>query len=97
MTNRLVLQARLIQKEQLRRTPAGVAVLTFSVEHRSSQPEAGRARDVSLEMECVALGDTAESLARLAAGGELELSGFVAARSRKSRMLVLHVCEFDLK
>ena len=72
-------------------------MLSFRVEHRSTQTEASRPRDVSFETECVALGDIAQQLEAIAAGTELELTGFVAAKSKLSRMLVFHINEFDLK
>jgi primosomal replication protein N len=97
VTNRLVLQARFLSREALRRTPAGVAVLSFQVEHRSSQREAGQPRDVAVELECVAIGDQAQMLERITPGAELEMSGFLANRSKKSRWIVFHINEFELK
>ena len=97
MGNRFVLRARLVQKDQLRRTPAGVAVLTFIVSHQSFQQEAGLPREVSLDVECIAIGDVGERLDPLELGVELELTGFIAAKSRKSRVLVMHTTEFERK
>lgn len=84
-------------REQLRHTPAGVAVLSFQVEHCSSQPEAGQLRDVMLEVECVAIGEQAHRLDQVAPGTELKLSGFLANRSKRSRWIVFHVNEFELQ
>ena len=95
--NRTVLQANIASKDQLRYTPAGVAVLSFVVEHYSSQTEAGRPRDVALTLDCVAIGDKARSLDQVAPESKLELTGFLGNRSSKSRWVVLHVTEFDLK
>lgn len=97
MPNQLRLSARLTHKEPIRFTPAGAAVLTFRVEHHSTQIEAGRPRDVNFETECVALGDIAQQLEAIAAGTELVLTGFVAMKSKMSRMLVFHINEFVLK
>jgi primosomal replication protein N len=97
VSNRLRLIAKLTQKEPVRYTPAGQAVLSFRAEHRSTQTEAGHPRDVSLEVECVAIGDIAQRLEAVTAGTELALTGFVAAKSKLSRILVFHVNEFDLK
>jgi primosomal replication protein N len=97
VANQLHLSAKLTHKEPIRYTPAGAAVLSFRVEHHSTQTEAGRPRDVTLEAECVALGDTAQQLEAVAAGSELEFTGFIALKSRLSRMLVIHVDKFDLK
>jgi primosomal replication protein N len=95
--NRLILQAGIASKEQLRYTPAGIAVLSFTVEHHSNQREAGQPRDVSLTLDCVAIGDKAQSLDGMPTGRELELTGFLSNRSKKSRWVVFHVTEFDLK
>ena len=95
--NQTVLQANIASKEKLRYTPAGIAVLSFEVEHHSSQTEAGRPRDVTLTLDCVAVGDIAQSLDQVAPDSKLELTGFLGNRSSKSRWVVLHVSEFDLK
>lgn len=71
--------------------------MSFQVEHFSSQPEASQARDVVLELDCVAIGDQAQMLDKVSAEVELELSGFLANRSKKSRWIVFHVNEFELK
>lgn len=97
MTNKLVLRARVLTREPLRRTPAGVTVLSFQVEHQSSQREAGQTRDVTVEMDCVAIGDQAQKLDQISPGMELELSGFLAKRSKKSRWIVFHINECELK
>ncbi len=81
----------------MRRTPAGVAVLSFQVEHYSSQREAGQTRDVAVELECIAIGDQAQMLEQISPGVELELRGFLANRSKKSRWIVFHINEFELK
>ena len=71
--------------------------MSIRVEHRSTQTEAGRPRDVSFEAECVALGDIAQKLDAVEAQTELELTGFVAMKSKMSRTLVFHIIDFDLK
>lgn len=81
----------------MRYTPAGIAVLAFAVEHHSMQAEAGQTRDVSLTLDCVAIGDNAKSLNGTSDGASLELSGFLGNRSNKSRWIVFHVTEFELK
>lgn len=97
MTNRLELRASVLTREPLRSTPAGVTVLSFQVEHHSSQREAGQSRDVTVEMDCVAIGEQAQKLEQISPGMELELSGFLARRSKKSRWMVFHINESELK
>lgn len=69
----------------------------FQVEHRSSQREADHPRDVLLELDCVAIGGQAQALEKVSPGTELQLTGFLANRSKRSRWIVFHVNEFDLK
>jgi primosomal replication protein N len=93
----VTLQASIVSREALRYTPAGIAVLTFAVEHHSEQAEAGQTRDVSLTLDCVAVGNNAKSLSETSVGTALGLSGFLGNRSNKSRWVVFHVTEFELK
>ena len=66
-------------------------MLNFSIAHRSVQDEAGAERKVECEMACVALGQAAQLLAAAKPGDAVKLSGFLAAKSLKSRTPVLHV------
>jgi len=95
--NQVKLQASIASKEPLRYTPAGIAVLSFVVEHRSIQTEAGQTRDVALTLDCVAVGDNAKFLDQTSHGKVLGLSGFLGNRSSKSRWVVFHVTEFELE
>jgi primosomal replication protein N len=75
----------------LRYSPGGVPVLACSVAHSSTQMEAGLAREVSLEVQAVAVGDKAPLLAAARLGSEVRLRGFLAAKSLRSRAPVLHI------
>jgi len=70
--------------------------LNFRIGHASEQIEAGRPRNVSLEIDAVALGEIAEKLSRMPLEGEYRFEGFLALRSRRSRLPVLHVNSFEL-
>ena len=94
--NTVVLSGTLIGREVLRHTPAGMPALNFRIGHASEQAEAGRARKVTLEMDAVALGEIAEKLNRVPAEGEYLFEGFLALRSKMSRLPVLHVNSFEL-
>ncbi|MDO9243661.1 MAG: primosomal replication protein N, partial [Rhodocyclaceae bacterium] len=74
-----------------RYTPAGVPVIEFRVVHASEQSEAGTSRNVECELACVALGPTALLLKEASPGTGLTVSGFLAAKSLKQKMPVLHV------
>lgn len=65
--------------------------MELRISHASRQMEAGLPRQVECEISAVALGETANSLARLKAGDAVKLTGFLAKRSRASWQLVLHV------
>ena len=94
--NRLQLQAVLIQREELRYSPAGIPVLGALFAHGSEQTEAGMQRKIELEISVLFAGKLAEAAARLNPGVRLNLAGFMAARRRQSKSLVLHVTEFEL-
>ena len=94
--NTTVLSGTLIGREELRHTPAGMPALNFRIGHVSEQVEAGRSRSVSLEIDGVALGEVAEKLSRMPMQGEYRFEGFLALRSKQSRLPVLHVNSFEL-
>jgi primosomal replication protein N len=94
--NLVVLTGKLIERNELRHTPAGLAALNFRIGHVSEQVEAGRSRSVNLEIEGVALGEVAPTLSTAAQEAEYRFEGFLALRSKLSRQPVLHVNKFDL-
>ena len=94
--NTVVLDGMLVAREALRHTPAGMPALSFRIGHVSEQVEAGRPRNVSLEIDGVALGEVAEELSRMPLEGQYSFEGFLALRSRLSRVPVLHVNRFEL-
>ena len=94
--NTVILSGTLIGREELRHTPAGMPALNFRIGHASEQIEAGRSRSVSLEIDGVALGEVAEKLSRTPLEGDYSFEGFLALRSRQSRLPVLHVNSFEL-
>lgn len=76
---------------QVRFSPGGVPVLAGRIEHRSKQVEAGVAREVGLELQVVAVGEKAKMLALASLGSTARLTGFLAAKSLRSRAPVLHI------
>ena len=82
--------------EPLRHTPAGLPVVQFKLAHRSRQIEAGSERQVECEVNCIALGETANWLSRLAAGVQIKASGFLNRKHRLSAQLVLHATQTEL-
>jgi primosomal replication protein N len=95
--NRVELSGQLLARGALRHTPAGVAVIEFSLGHASRQEEAEAMRRVECEVACVALGTTAGLLAAAKLGDRMGVQGFLAAKSLKNRNVVLHVKEIEFQ
>jgi len=94
--NRVRLIATLIEREAIRYTPAGVPVVALKLAHQSVQAEAGVDRSVEFEMSAFAADRIALRLDRVPLGVSLILDGFLAARRRNTKALVLHLTEFEL-
>jgi len=93
--NRVVLAGKLLEMASLRYTPAGIPALNFRIAHASEQLEAGTRRSVECELSALAVGQPAVLLAGAKPGDGLRLTGFLAAKSLKSRTPVLHVNEIE--
>ena len=94
--NRLVLDATLAERGEMRYTPAGIPALECVLRHASVQSEAGGERRVECELAAIAFGDPALALSRVAAGAALRCRGFLARRYRTGITVALHVNEFEL-
>jgi primosomal replication protein N len=72
-----------------------VAAVEFRIAHESQQEEAGAQRSIQAEIGAIAF----EAQARLIAGAKLDsrlrLHGFLAAKSKRSKKLVLHVTNME--
>ncbi|MDD5177294.1 MAG: primosomal replication protein N [Sterolibacterium sp.] len=90
-----MLTGKLLELAALRYTPAGIAARNFRIAHASQQIEAGTQRSVECVISALALGPTALLLSGAKPGDGLRLSGFLAAKSLKSRIPVLHVNEIE--
>ncbi|HTQ73156.1 MAG TPA: primosomal replication protein N [Burkholderiales bacterium] len=95
--NRVTVSGRLIELDALRHTPAGVPVMKFRLQHDSEQMEAGAARKVSCEIAAVAFEREATLLAAAKLGSDVKVTGFLAAKSRTSRAVVLHATGVEFK
>lgn len=96
MLNRVELTGRLIERLALRYTPAGVPVTECRIRHESEQVEAGISRRVECEIPAKGLGDAAKWLQAAATGADVRVTGFLAAKSRNSKQLVLHIEQLEL-
>ncbi|HUL93951.1 MAG TPA: primosomal replication protein N [Burkholderiales bacterium] len=95
--NRVAVSGRLIELDGLRHTPGGVPMMKFRLQHDSTQTEAGVVRKVSCEIAAVAFEREARLLAAAKLGSSVKVTGFLAAKSRTSRSLVLHATEVEFK
>ena len=93
--NRVTVSGRLIELDALRHTPAGVPVVKFRLQHDSLQTEAGGERKVSCEIAAVAFEREAKLLAAAKLGSSVKVNGFLAAKSRSSRTLLLHATQIE--
>jgi len=89
------LSGRLLELGALRYTPAGVAALEFKLAHESEQDEAGARRQVRAELSAIAFDTQAKLLTGRALGTPLRVEGFLGAKSKRSRRLVLHVTKIE--
>jgi primosomal replication protein N len=89
--NQFLLSACLIERSEVRYTPAGVPVVEVRLRCQSEVLEAGSARTLDFQVGAIGLGPMALALERPSLGAVLELEGFIAPRSRRSGRLVLHV------
>jgi primosomal replication protein N len=92
--NRVELSGVLIEREALRYTPAGIAMLNARLGHASEALEAGLPRQLDFEIAVRFAGSIATRADRLALGAPVVVSGFLAPRRRQSKSLVLHVTDF---
>jgi primosomal replication protein N len=93
--NRLELSGRLLELGKLRHTPAGVAALEFKLAHESEQDEAGGRRKVQAEIGAVAFESQARLLAGRPLGSSVRVLGFLSAKSKRAKKLVLHVTTIE--
>jgi primosomal replication protein N len=89
--NTLILDATLAQRDPLRYTPAGIPAVDCTLQHTSTQAEAGGERKVECELHAVAFGEAAFALSRLRVGGELRCEGFLARRYRTGITVAMHI------
>jgi primosomal replication protein N len=85
----------LLELGALRYTPAGIAAVEFRLRHESELDEAGKSRKVEAEIGGIAFDTQARLLAGANLNTQLKLLGFLAAKSRKSKRLVLHVTDIE--
>jgi primosomal replication protein N len=92
--NAFLLTASVAEISAQRYTPAGIPALDLQLEHESDQIEAGQSRKVKLNLRAIALGTTAETLAKTAVGKQAKFKGFLAA-AKNGKGSVLHITDIE--
>ncbi|HEY1327529.1 MAG TPA: primosomal replication protein N [Casimicrobiaceae bacterium] len=92
--NRLTLDVRLVAREALRYTPAGIPALDCTLRHESQQREAGGERKVECDLAAVAFAEVAHALAKMPVDSALRCEGFIARRWRTGTSIALHIARF---
>ena len=93
--NQVELSGRLLERGALRHTPAGLAALEFKLGHESEQVEAGAKRKVQAEIGAIAFEANARLIAARPLGSEVKVQGFLSAKSKRSKRLMLHVTNIE--
>jgi len=89
--NRFVVDGELVELDELRYTPAGIARITLKIRNVSTQQEAGMQRQVQCDIPALAFGDAAKQASLLQAGRRVKAEGFLAQRSLRIAQLVMHI------
>ena len=79
----------------MRYTPAGIPAVEFRLQHESEREEAGAKRRINAEVAGIAFEAQARLLAKANMNTEIKLQGFLAAKSKRSKKLVLHVTHIE--
>ena len=94
--NRLTLDATLAQRDPLRYTPAGIPAVDCTLQHASTQAEAGGERKVECELHAVAFADAALALSRMRVGSGIRCEGFLARRYRTGVTVAMHITQVEI-
>jgi primosomal replication protein N len=72
-----------------------VAALEFKLEHESEQEEAGVTRKVQAEIGAIAFEAQARLVAGRPLGSPVKVEGFLSAKSKRAKRLMLHVTNIE--
>jgi primosomal replication protein N len=99
LENRLVIDGALVKAPEVRRSPAGIPIGRFMLEHRSVQSEAGMQREAICRVAVVAAGEGFEpQLRSLQPGTMIKVSGFLSRADYRQAdyRLVMHAERLEL-
>jgi primosomal replication protein N len=86
---------KIVERSALRYTPAGIPVVEFKLDHESEQDEAGTKRKVKAEISAVAFEAQAQLVSKIKLNSDLKVKGFLSAKTKRSKKLVLHVTNIE--
>jgi len=95
--NRCVIDGELVELDDLRYTPAGLARVGLKIRHFSTQQEAGIARQIQCDIPAISLDAAALKASKLLLGQQVRVEGFLAQRSLRNTQLILHIENIILK
>ena len=72
-----------------------MAAVEFRLAHESEQDEAGAKRTIQAEVSAVAFETQAKLLSGRPLGSPVRVQGFLGAKSKRSRKLILHVTQIE--
>ena len=72
-----------------------MAAVEFKLAHESEQAEAGGKRAIQAEVNAIAFETQAKLLTGRPLGSPVKVQGFLGARSKRSRKLILHVTNIE--
>ena len=94
--NTIALDATIVEKSELRYTPAGVAVFEAVMHYQGEVYEAGAQRRLEFDIKALAFADTALRLNEIEVGQFVKTRGFIAPRSMRNSRLTVHITEFNI-
>lgn len=93
--NRVEIEGSIAAFDSVRYTPAGIPILELKITHASSQVEAGKPRQVEIEISAVAAGELTARLSKSPLGARIKATGFLAHKGKARIQLILHIVEFE--
>ena len=94
--NVVALDATIIEKSELRYTPAGIAVFEAVMHYQGEVYEAGAQRKLEFDIKVLAFADTALRINEVKVGQFVNTRGFIAPRSMRNNRLTMHITEFNI-
>jgi len=88
------LVAAIAEREVIRYTPAGIPIVSATLQHRSEPIESGIKRLIEFKLAALAVGEISGKFSAAVLGGTFWFTGFMARRIRNGRSLVFHISDF---